>query len=113
MSDLQKRIAAALFQAALEGDESPKMLLSQRVVEILLGYGAEVPQTGGLDLTGVDLSKPENLRMALEESRVSQVRLADRLGIHTSAVSKVLAGKRRLSAHEAEEARRLMSGVGR
>lgn len=94
MSDLQKRIADALYQAALEGDESPKMLLSQRVVEILL-IGSPPPAiTAALDYDD------KSLKERLCGHRVNQSELARRLGIEASTVNRMIKGTRSIKLGE-------------
>lgn len=157
MSDLQKRIADALYQAALEGDESPKMLLSQRVVEILVGESplpagiilgerpraydaaslraarlakgwtqAELAAKAGTSQQTIDrlergaahrsdalpaiaaalaaeeaISDEGALRVRIRERGINQSELARRLGVHPSAINKMLKGQRRIKVDEA------------
>lgn len=118
MTEIRQRLADALVQAAMEGDDSPKVTVSMRVLEIIVG---------GVDSLSyvVDCTRPtpfipapaapagqvyasvqgEALREALRAPLRSQSALARRLGVHSTAINKVCSGVRDISASEAETIR--------
>lgn len=108
MSDLQERIADALYQAALEGDESPKMLLSQRVVEILISAPIATAGKSGREHIPV---QGDALRDELKRLKISQTKLAAHLGVDKGAVTRIIQGSRSLRWEEAEAIRDLLSGA--
>lgn len=96
MTDVRKLLADALVQAAMEGDDSAKVTVSMRVLEIMAQDSARRLVVAPLALRG------DELRAALSVSGRSQSELARRLGLHPTAINKVCAGVRDISATEAE-----------
>jgi transcriptional regulator with XRE-family HTH domain len=96
MTDTKQRLAEALVQAALEGDDSPKVMVSMRVLEIIASDAPRRVEVAPMAVRG------EELRAALAINGRSQTELARRLGVHVSAINKICSGVRDVSASEAE-----------
>lgn len=97
MSKIRQRLSEALTQAALEGDDSPKVMVSMRVLEILSSDAPRMIEVAPMAVRG------DELRAALAINGRSQTELARRLGVHVSAINKICSGVRDVSAREAEQ----------
>lgn len=97
MTDVQSAIQRALYQAALEGDTSPKIMLSERVVELLLHYSRSTAPIPASALKG------QALREALKYPGRSQTGLARAMGLDPSMVNRICSGLRDVRADEAEK----------
>lgn len=89
MTDVQGIISEALYQAALEGDESPKIMLSLRAVELILAAASGEASTDS-DLDEMPTDAQPRVRMLIDTVMAqrgwSASRLAEALGINKSTI---------------------------
>lgn len=110
MTDVRQRLADALVQAAMEGDDSPKVTVSMRVLELIQGSShlpappPPSPSPSALNLT------PEALKEALDMPGRSQSALARFMKIEASAVNRMCQGTREIKVREAQQIASYLSG---